>query len=115
TGPPLRPPPTFTLFPYTTLFRSATLVDGTYTAQTSQSDSAGNTGTSLARTFRVDTAAPVVTLDQPTTPTSDNTPALTGTGGTATGDDTTVTIRIYRSEERRVGKERTPRSGREHQ
>src|SRR5207248_1635968 len=74
---------------------ATTLPDGTYTAQTSQSDSAGNTGTSTARTFRVDTTAPASAHDQPTTTVKDSTPSLSGLGGLATGDDTTVTIRIY--------------------
>ena len=38
---------------------SSTLTDGTYTVQASQTDSAGNTGLSVARTFTIDTAAPV--------------------------------------------------------
>ena len=37
---------------------------GQYTAQASQSDTAGNTGTSSANTFIVDTTAPTVTIDQ---------------------------------------------------
>jgi hypothetical protein len=37
---------------------AATLPDGTYTARASQTDSAGNTGTSAARTFTVDTGKP---------------------------------------------------------
>ncbi len=37
---------------------AATLADGTYTIQATQADSSGNTGTSNANTFRVDTTRP---------------------------------------------------------
>ncbi|HEX7297782.1 MAG TPA: Ig-like domain-containing protein [Solirubrobacteraceae bacterium] len=40
---------------------AATLTSGTFTAQASQSDSSGNTGTSAAHTFTVDTIAPTAT------------------------------------------------------
>jgi hypothetical protein len=40
---------------------AATLTSGTYTAQASQSDSLGNTGTSAPHTFTVDTIAPTAT------------------------------------------------------
>jgi hypothetical protein len=39
---------------------AATLADGTYTAQASQTDAAGNVGTSTANTFTVDTTGPAV-------------------------------------------------------
>ena len=60
------------------------LAEGTYTVQAVQTDSAGNTGTSAAHTFVVDTTAPAVAL---TTPADgdvlgDNTPDIGGTGGT---------------------------------
>jgi hypothetical protein len=41
----------------------STLADGTYTAQAEQTDAAGNTGTSGARSFTVDATAPDTTLD----------------------------------------------------
>jgi hypothetical protein len=69
--------------------------DGTYTAQASQSDSAGNTGTSSNTTFVVDTVAPVITLNSVTSPTKNNEPTFSGTAGTAAGDSSTVTIKIY--------------------
>jgi len=71
------------------------LNDGTYTARVSQSDVAGNTGTSVAVTFTVDTVAPVVSLGSVPSPTKDSTPMLTGGAGTAAGDDATVTVTIY--------------------
>ena len=40
---------------------AATLAQGTYTAQATQTDVAGNTGTSSANTFTFDTIAPTVT------------------------------------------------------
>src|SRR5207249_4292145 len=43
---------------------AATLADGTYTAQASQTDTAGNTGFSSANTFVVDTVRPSVTVNQ---------------------------------------------------
>jgi hypothetical protein len=72
-----------------------TLPDGVYTAQVSQGDEAGNTGTSAPVTFTVDTTAPAVSIDSVPSPTNDSTPTLTGGAGTATGDDPTVTVRIY--------------------
>ncbi len=41
---------------------AATLADGQYTAQAKQTDAAGNTGTSSARTFTIDTTAPTATV-----------------------------------------------------
>jgi Bacterial Ig-like domain len=72
------------------------LPDGTYTAQTSQGDSAGNTGTSASRTFTVDTAPPKVTLVTPASgAVVPSVPSFAGVGGTATGDDATVTVKVY--------------------
>ena len=70
---------------------------GTYTAQAAQSDAAGNVGTSAPRTFTVDTAVPVVRLDQPAdgSTTSVTSPMLAGVGGTAPGDAATVTVTLY--------------------
>ena len=73
------------------------LAEGTYTAQATQSDSAGNTGTSAAHTFVVDTTAPVVTLTAPAdgTRTNDTTPTYNGAAGNLTGDSASVTVNIY--------------------
>src|SRR5439155_1579264 len=68
--------------------------DGPYTAQASQSDSAGNTATSSS-TFVVDTTASVVTLNTITSPTNSNRPVFSGNAGTATGDSSTITVKIY--------------------
>ncbi|HEX6651402.1 MAG TPA: Ig-like domain-containing protein [Thermoleophilaceae bacterium] len=73
------------------------LAQGTYTARAEQSDSSSNTGLSSANTFRVDTAAPAVTLTSPANNsfTNDTTPSLAGGAGTAAGDSTTVTVKIW--------------------
>jgi large repetitive protein len=74
-----------------------TLADGTYTAQAEQADSAGNIGHSSANTFTVDATAPVVTLTSPAngSSTTDTTPTFSGTAGTAAGDSSTITVKIF--------------------
>ncbi|MCW3016576.1 MAG: Fibronectin type domain protein [Solirubrobacterales bacterium] len=87
----------------------ATLPDGTYTAQATQPDTAGNTATSTANTFTVDATAPTVTVNQkagqadPTNtlpilytvtfsePVTGFTAADLTRGGTSTGGTPTVT------------------------
>jgi uncharacterized repeat protein (TIGR03803 family) len=73
------------------------LVDGTYTAQASQSNTDSNIGTSTANTFTVDTVAPIVTLTSPANGGSTGTtsPTFTGAAGTASGDSSTITVKIY--------------------
>src|SRR5206468_2923797 len=73
------------------------LAAGTYTARAEQSDDAGNVGLSSASTFNVDVTPPAVSLDSPAsgTLTNSRTPALSGAAGTAAGDASTVTARIY--------------------
>ena len=65
--------------------RATALAQGTYTAQATQTDTSGNTGTSSANTFTVDT----------TKPTATNIAATNKTGGTAgkieNGDTLTFT------------------------
>jgi major membrane immunogen (membrane-anchored lipoprotein) len=75
------------------------LPDGTYTAQATQSDEAGNVGKSAAATFTIDTVAPEVTLGAIASPTSNATPKLAGAAGTAEGDSTTVSVKIYQGSE----------------
>jgi hypothetical protein len=72
------------------------LADGTYTAQASQSDEAGNIGTSAAVTFTVDTTPPAVSIHTLASPTKDQTPTLTGGAGVAPGDDAAVTVTIFK-------------------
>jgi hypothetical protein len=71
-------------------FTSPHLADGTYTAQATQGDKAGNSK-SVSTTFAILTAAPTVTLGQPLTPSKNTTPSF---GGSAT-DSTTVTVNVY--------------------
>jgi hypothetical protein len=73
----------------------ASLPDGSYTAQVSQSDEAGNTGTSAAVTFAVDTVAPSVSIDTVSSPSDVATPTLSGGAGTVAGDASTVSVAIY--------------------
>jgi large repetitive protein len=77
-------------------YKAAHLADGIYTAQAEQSDDAGNVGKSAATTFTVDTVAPAVTISQPSSPTNNATPTLSGNAGVATGDRASVTVTIYR-------------------
>ena len=73
----------------------ASLADGTYTAQASQSDQAGNVGTSTAVTFTIDTTPPVVSFASVLSPSKDATPSFTGGAGTAVGDASTVAVAVY--------------------
>ena len=71
---------------------SPALPDGEYTATATQESSLGNpAGVSAPVTFTVDTAAPKVTLIQPTSPSNNTTPSFTGTAS----DTKTVTVQIY--------------------
>ena len=79
---------------------SPALANGTYTAQAQQSDLGGNVGLSNANTFVVtqgDIAPPDVVLSTPAdgAMTNDSTPTFAGTAGIASGDLSTVTVKIY--------------------
>ena len=76
---------------------ASTLAEGTYTAQATQSDAAANGPTaSSANTFTVDTNGPTgVTLLTPPANTNDTTPTFSGGAGNATGDSSTVTVKVY--------------------
>jgi hypothetical protein len=69
----------------------STLDDGVYTARASQTNLALETGTSPPVTFRVLTAAPTVTLDEPEPAPGVTAPAFTGTAS----DTTPVTVVIF--------------------
>lgn len=76
---------------------SATLPQGTYTAQATQTDAAGNVGTSTS-TFTVDTAKPIVRITSPvnnTTVTTTEPFTVAGTTGTLAGDTTAVTLKVH--------------------
>ncbi len=77
-------------------FTAAHLSDGEYTARATQRDQAGNVGLSVAVTFTVITAGPLVTIGPVTSPNKSATPTFTGTGGTLSRDDPTVTVTVYR-------------------
>jgi hypothetical protein len=72
------------------------LADGTYTAQATQEDSAGNVGKSTAVTFTVDTTAPTVAVTPVTSPTKSQTPTISGVAGVASGDQASVTVTVYK-------------------
>ena len=73
------------------------LADGFHQVAVRAVDAAGNVGPPATRGWTVDTTAPPVAITSPAagTTTSDLTPAITGTAGTATGDVATVTVRLY--------------------
>ncbi|GAA0930096.1 hypothetical protein GCM10009554_12910 [Kribbella koreensis] len=76
------------------------LANGTYTVQAQQTGN-GLTGFSAPRTFvvsdTVDTTPPAIAITAPANNSrvNDTTPTISGTGGTATGDAATTTVRIY--------------------
>jgi len=77
----------------------------TYTAVAMQESSIGNpTGSSEARTFTVDTAAPTVTLNVPPSRSNDPTPSFTGTSDEASE----VVVHIYDDSNSEVAKATAP-------
>jgi hypothetical protein len=75
---------------------TATLSDGVYTAQASQTNTLGETASSEPPdTFAIDTSPPAVSMSPATSPTNDSTPTFSGSAGSATGDIASVTVRIY--------------------
>ncbi len=75
---------------------SPSLSDGVYTAQATQADEVGDTGTSTAVTFTVDTTAPSVTLTSPEEGAlvTVSGPTLTGAAAAAAWDESTATVTI---------------------
>src|SRR3954471_4729607 len=73
------------------------LSEGSYIVMVEQRDGAGNSGRTGPRSFTVDSHAPQPALQTPAdaSTTSDSTPLLSGTGGTAPGDNATVTTQIW--------------------
>ena len=69
---------------------STALADGTYTVQATQSDAAGNLGSTTAATFTVDATAPAISLNAVPSLTNDSTPTFGGSAGTASGDSGSV-------------------------
>jgi peptidoglycan/xylan/chitin deacetylase (PgdA/CDA1 family) len=77
---------------------SVPLPNGQYTARAEQQDAAGNTGLSNTRTFNIaDNATPVVTLSQPANGATltNGSPTFSGTAGSANGDSSLVTVKLY--------------------
>ncbi|HVA08088.1 MAG TPA: Ig-like domain-containing protein, partial [Acidimicrobiales bacterium] len=81
---------------------TALAANATYTAQASQSDTAGDTVVSSANAFVLDTIAPTITLTAPANSraTSNTTPGFSGAAGTAaasatTSADMTVIVSVY--------------------
>ncbi len=70
------------------------LAPGTYTAEATQTDSAGNVGRSAPRTFTIDTTPPVVTLAA-VADTGDTTPTFTGRLGRLARDSGKVTVVVH--------------------
>jgi hypothetical protein len=70
------------------------LDDGTWTVRAIQGDTAGNTGTSPARTFTVDFHGPKVTITSPGPVTADAQPHFEGDAGTAPGDIADVLLTV---------------------
>ena len=75
----------------------AALADGTYTAQASQSDQAGNIGTSEPATFTIDATAPAPDISLPSygSVLTLARPVFSGLAGVAPGDQGTVGLDIY--------------------
>ena len=73
------------------------LASATHTFEVSAVDASGNVSPPAARTWTVDAIPPVVTLTSPAASSLLNTatPTFLGTGETAPGDETTVTVSVY--------------------
>jgi hypothetical protein len=71
------------------------LIDGTYTAVATESDAAGNTGSSEAVTFDVFNATPGLALTAPPAPIQTYAPTFTGTAETGPGDGSSAQLIIY--------------------
>jgi hypothetical protein len=68
--------------------------EGSHTVQCTADDDAGNS-TTTSKTFKVDSVAPTVALGQPASGATTASMTFDGTAGTASGDDTAVTVRVY--------------------
>jgi uncharacterized protein (DUF2141 family) len=77
-------------------FTSSSLAGGTYTAQASQDDRAGNEGLSAPATFVIDTTAPAVTLTPLASFIGSGQPTFAGAAGTASGDLPAVKLKLYK-------------------
>jgi hypothetical protein len=71
------------------------LPGGTYTAQASQADQAGNVKTTPGNTFNVATTAVSLDAPAPCSFVTSSTPTFSGHASNGTGDSPTVTVNIY--------------------
>lgn len=72
------------------------LASGSHTFDARAIDLAGNVDPSPAtRTWTINTALPAVALSDPAAVTNDVTPTFAGGAGTAAGDSSTVTVKVY--------------------
>ena len=80
---------------------AATLSDGTYTAQSEQTDAAGNVGRSAAISFVVDTLAPDPSISTPTAGASlaNDDPVIAGRASTAADAAADVSVDLYEGPE----------------
>ncbi len=77
--------------------RYSGLGSGSHTFEVRATDAAGNVGTPASQTWSVNPSLPTLSLSAPTdaSTTNDRTLAIAGTGGHASGDASTVTVKIY--------------------
>jgi hypothetical protein len=73
------------------------LGDGSHTFQVRAIDQAGNVGAAASQTWTVNTSLPALSLSSPGDGSFSNNPMLSisGTGGIAAGDASTVTVKLY--------------------
>src|SRR5205085_335160 len=73
------------------------LGNGSHTFQVRSIDQAGNVGAAATQSWSVNSNLPALSLAAPSdgAATNDTTPTITGTGGVASGDASTVTVKIY--------------------
>jgi subtilisin-like proprotein convertase family protein len=78
-------------------FSRSSLSDGPHTFAVRAIDPVGNVGAPATRTWTVDTAAPAPVISTPANGsiTDDATPLVSGTGGTAQGDEGVVTVKVF--------------------
>jgi hypothetical protein len=86
----------------------AALPSGSVTVVASQSDAAGNTGTSDPVTFDVDGTSPAVTISTPPTPSTNKTPSFSGRLGTDAGDVAAVSVQLFHQDGSAAGLPMTP-------
>jgi len=73
------------------------LADGSHTFQVKATDQAQNTGPAASYTWSIDATPPAISLTSPANgaSTAADRPTFLGTAGTAAGDSTTVTVKVW--------------------